>query len=174
MLSLRGLTNGFFARGGSDEFHRAAGLDHARAVTGGDVDDPAALAIAGFVLNLLSGDSDAALAAADRALTINGSCASALYLSAQINAFAGRPSVASACAQRALRLSPFDFLTYEAHLALGTAALQEGRYEDAASHYARGAEQSPEQLKLFSSGYRSGACGPVRRRQSSGSTGVGA
>ena len=133
-----------FARGGSDEFHRAAGLDHARAVTGGDVDDPAALAIAGFAHILLSGDSDAALAAADRALTINGSCASALYLSAQINAFAGRPSAASACAQRALRLSPFDVLAYEAHLALGTAALQEDRYEDAVSHYASAVRSNPQ------------------------------
>jgi adenylate cyclase len=132
-----------FARGGSDEFHRAAGLDHARAVTGSGGEDPYALAIAGFVLILLSGDRDGALAAADRAMTINASCASALYLSAQINAFAGRPSAASACAKRALRLSPFDYLTYEAHLALGTAALQEGRYEDAASHYAASVRSNP-------------------------------
>ena len=131
-----------FARGGSDEFHRAAGLDHARAVISG-ADDASALAIAGFVLVLLSGDQEGALAAADRALAINPFSASTLYLTAQINAFSGRPSVASACAQRALRLSPFDFLAYEAHLALGTAALQEEEYEDAVAHYAASVRSNP-------------------------------
>lgn len=46
-------------------------------------------------------------------------------------------------AQRALRLGPFDFLDYEAHLALGTAASQEEEYEDAVSHYAASVRSNP-------------------------------
>ena len=41
---------------------------------------------------------------------------------------------------RALRLSPFDPRAYEAHLALGMAAVSEGRYEDAVGCFARGFE----------------------------------
>ena len=97
-----------FARGGSDEFHREASLDHARAVISG-AGDASALAIAGFVLFLLSGDRDGALAAADRALTINPFSASTLYLTAQSNAFtavqASRAFRATCAPARPFRLS---------------------------------------------------------------------
>jgi adenylate cyclase len=46
--------------------------------------------------------------------------------------------------EREIRVSPFDFPTYEAQLVLGTAALQEGRYEDAASHYASAVRSNPQ------------------------------
>ena len=52
-------------------------------------------------------------------------------------------------ASRALRLSPFDPLAFEAHLALGEAALQDGRYDDAASCFASAARAKPS----FSTAY---------------------
>ena len=68
------------------------------------------------------------------------SCATALYLGAQANALAGHPETATSFANRALRLSPFDPLAFEAHMALGEAALLEARYDDAASCFARAAQ----------------------------------
>jgi hypothetical protein len=46
-------------------------------------------------------------------------------------------------ANRALRLSPFDSRAFEAHLALGTAAISEGNTDYAVSCFARGSEINP-------------------------------
>jgi adenylate cyclase len=75
--------------------------------------------------------SDAATSAIERALSLNASCATALYMGAHIYAFRGNPVVATAHAERAPRLSPFDPLLYEAHLALALASLQAERYDEA-------------------------------------------
>ena len=61
-------------------------------------------------------------------------------LGAQANALAGHPEKATSFANRALRLSPFDPLAFQAHMALGEAALLEARYEDAAACFARAAQ----------------------------------
>jgi TolB-like protein/class 3 adenylate cyclase/tetratricopeptide (TPR) repeat protein len=132
-----------FARTGLNEVDRVAGLSHARWVIGSSTDDPTALAIAGFVTALLSGGHEAALNAVERALTSNPSCATALYLAAQVHGIVGHSDKATAYANRALRQSPFDFLVHEAYVALGNAALTETRYEDAASFYANAAQSSP-------------------------------
>ena len=79
-----------FARGGFEEAHRVAGLQHARSVIASTTDDATALAIAGFVTILLNSDPETALSAVERALAINASSATALYLAAQIHAFTGR------------------------------------------------------------------------------------
>lgn len=127
-------------------FRRGApgtGLSLARSVVVSSTDDAAALAIAAFVVVLLSGDRDTAINAAERALAFNPSCATALYLGAQIHAFAGHPDIATSYAERALRLSPFDFLAYEAHMAEGMGAIQQSRFAEAASHYARAIQNCP-------------------------------
>jgi adenylate cyclase len=126
-----------FARDGFDEAEKLAALQHARKAAASGTDDATALAIAGFVLTLLSKDSEAGLSAIDRALALNPSCATALYLGGLANALSGYTAPAIALSQRALRLSPFDFLAYEAHLALGIAAVMEDRFEDAVGHYRR-------------------------------------
>ena len=123
-----------FARGGFDEANRLAALKHARLVTAGATDDATALAVAGFVITMLESDRATGLTSTERALTLNPSCATAMYLGAMTNAFAGRPAVAVSLAERALRLSPFDVLAYQAHVARGAAAMQERRYADAAAH----------------------------------------
>ena len=120
-----------YSRGGFQAANKEAALRHARAALVGGTDDATALAIAGFVTTMLSQDREAGLSAIERALTLNPSCATALYLGAITNAFAGHPAAATAQANRALRLSPFDLLVYLAYLALGVAAVQEGRHDDA-------------------------------------------
>jgi len=137
------LPSDFFESAGFDEVERTAGLSHARFVTArgtaSGTDDATALAVAGLVVNLLSKDYEAALSAIERALSLNGSCAAALYFGALIYAFAGRPAAAVSNANRALRLSPFDPAIFQAHLALGLAALRRRSsrpFRSARAHFA--------------------------------------
>ena len=132
-----------FARAGFGEADKTAALFHSRATIASSTDDATALAVAGFVMSMIakngSGDHEAALGAIERALSLNTSCATALYLGAQAHAMAGHRENATSFANRALRLSPFDPLAFEAHMALGEAALLEARYESAASCFAMAA-----------------------------------
>jgi adenylate cyclase len=133
-----------FARSGLKEVDRVRALSHAHWVIGSTTDDAAALAMAGYVISLLSRDHEAALNAIDRALVSNPSCATALYLAAQAHSFAGYSDKAAAYANRALRQSPFDLLVHEAHVALGIAAIHEARYEEARAFFARAVQSSPK------------------------------
>ena len=87
----------------------------------------------------LGRDYETALSAIARALAVNPSCATAHFFGAQINAFCGDPAAATAHAERALRLSPLDSLAFVADFSLGLVALHEGRYDAAASSFARAA-----------------------------------
>jgi adenylate cyclase len=129
-----------FTRGGLDKADKDAALFHARAAIASDIDDAAALAVAGWIIIVLTKEHEMALNAIERALTLNASCATAHYFAALVNAFADRPAVAAVHANRALRLSPFDPSAFEAHLALGMGALGEANYDEAASCFARGAQ----------------------------------
>jgi tetratricopeptide (TPR) repeat protein len=115
-------------------------LHHANAALKSSTDDAAALAIAGFVISLLSKDHGAGLNAIDRALSINPSCATALYLAAITNAISGHSPQAREHARRALRLSPFDLLVYLAYFAQGFASIQEERYEEATKYLVQAME----------------------------------
>ena len=120
-----------FAHGGGfDEADKFAGLRHARAALANDVDDATALAVGAMVIGLLGKDVDAALNAIERALSCNSSSAVAYYFGAQLNAWSGNAVTGTTYARRALRLSPFDPLTYVAHLAFAIAAFAEGRYDE--------------------------------------------
>ena len=61
----------------------------------------------------------------------------ALYVGTLIHALAGHSAEALACADRALRLSPFDVMAYQAHMARGVVAISESRFDDAATHYSK-------------------------------------
>ena len=143
-----------FARAGMHEADKNAALRHARAALAGGTDDTTALAVAGFVSFLLGSEQEAALSAIDRALALNASCATALYLGAQAHALAAHSEKATTFAHRALRLSPFDPLAFEAHMALGEAALLDERYEGAASCFARAAQSNTSfSTAYFCQGY---------------------
>ena len=73
----------------------------------------------------------------------------ALFFGAHINAFNGDPAIVSTYAQRALRLSPFDLFSYEAHNALGLAAIDEARYDEASSHFANSIQANSRFSTLY-------------------------
>jgi adenylate cyclase len=129
-----------FTRGGFDEADKSAALVHARIAIDSDIDDAAALAVAGWVIIVLTKEHEMALGAIERALSLNASCATAHYFAGLVNAFAGQPEAAVFHANRALRLSPFDPSAFEAHLAIGMAAIGEAKYDEAATCFARGAQ----------------------------------
>ena len=134
---------------GSTRLTRCAGLRHARAAIASGTDDATALAVAAFVIAILGKDHEAALSAIERALSLNPSSATALYLGALIHASSGNSAAATTYANRALRLSPFDPVAFVAHVALGHVAFQEARYDEAASCYAKAVQANPR----FSSYY---------------------
>ena len=138
-----------FMRGGFDEADKIAGLRHARIAIASGTDDATALATAAFVIGYLSKDHKAALSAIERALSLNPSSAAALYWGALIHAYSGNSAAATAYANRALRLSPFDPVAFVAHAALGHVAVHEARYDEAASHYAKAVQANPHFSTLY-------------------------
>ncbi len=118
-------------------------LEHARVAVASNVDDASALSVGAVVIGLLGKDLRGALNAIERALSFNPSSAAAHFFGAQLFAWSGDPVTATAYAQRALRLSPFDPLVYAAHVALAVAAFQEGRYDEAATYWAKCAQAFP-------------------------------
>jgi adenylate cyclase len=122
-------------------------------------------------MNFLNAEHDEALGAIDRGVSLNPSCASALYMSAHAHAVSGDSAAARALASRALSLSPFDLLSFEAHMALGASAICEARYDDAVACFARARRTNAS----FSSSYffqamalalagRTGESAPLVRR----------
>ena len=101
------------------------------------------------MIALLGKEYEAALSAIERAVTLNSSCATALYVGAITNAVSGFPTAAISQSNRALRLSPFDLLVYTAHLSQGIAAVQEARYDEAAACLAKSVQANPRLSSLY-------------------------
>jgi TolB-like protein/Flp pilus assembly protein TadD len=159
-----------FTREGFNKARSDGALRHARTVIAGNPQDATVLAVAGFVVRFI-GSPETGNATIDRALALNPSSATALYLGAQSHALSGDIVAAAAFADRGLQLSPFDPLAFEAHLGLGEAALAEERFDDAAACFRRVVHCNPN----FSTGYffqgmalalggRAAKAGPVVRR----------
>ena len=138
---------------GRDEADKIAGLRHARAAIASGTDDATALAVAAFVMGILSKDYKAAVSVIERALSLNPSSAAAHYWGALIHASSGNFAAVTAHANRALRLSPFDPVAFVAHIALGHVAVLRGSLRRSGVTLCQGgAGQSPLQLALFLSG----------------------
>ncbi len=80
----------------------------ARSALADSPDDPTVLRCAGFVLGYLGRDLDAARAALDRALVLNGNSAAVLTFSGWVHNWRGEFSAARDEFARAIRLSPLD------------------------------------------------------------------
>ena len=133
----------FVHDGRFDEADKTSGIRHARSAIASGVDDATALAVAAITVAHLEKNFDASLDAIERALSHNASCAAALFFGGEILAWKGESAAATAYAQRALRLSPFDPLAYAAHIAMATAAIHEDRYDDAAAFFGKAAQAIP-------------------------------
>jgi tetratricopeptide (TPR) repeat protein len=121
----------FYLRFGRGEEDRKAAVEHARAAVASGSDDATALGMAGFVIATDEHDRTTALNVFDRALTLSNSNIFALCCSALVLALLGKHEHAVERAQRALRLSPFDFLNYLAYNALAITYLAAGQHETA-------------------------------------------
>jgi TolB-like protein len=137
-------------RGSFEQADIIAGVGHAQAALALGGDDATALAIAGFVMLMLGHDFATASGAVARALTLNPSCALALYKGAMIHSFCGEAALAEDHANRALRLSPFDFVSFEAYVALGQVRFRARRYDEAAQFFAKGLQANPRFSALYS------------------------
>ncbi len=133
-----------FTHRGFDETEKAAAMRHARASTANEVDDATALAIGAYVIGLLGKDTPSALEAIERALTFNPSSAAAHFIGGFLYAWSGDPVRGTDLAKRALLLSPFDPLTYQAHLAFGVATFHQARYEESAQWWERCSRANPK------------------------------
>jgi TolB-like protein/tetratricopeptide (TPR) repeat protein len=138
-----------FTRGGFHKLDKEAALEHARKALVSSTDDSTALAIAGFVVAMLDREYEAGLAANRRALEINHSCATAMYLGAITSAFAGRPHDAIALADRASRTSPLDILSYQAHFAKAIAAVTLDAPLDSLRDFDAAIQANPELSSLY-------------------------
>jgi adenylate cyclase len=138
-----------YYRGGFNEADAAAGMRHARAAVTHGGDDATALAIAAMPLLHFGHDFEAASGAIARALAVNGSSATALYLGAHIHAYHGDAVLAEDYAARATRLSPFDALAFEGHYAPGLVRIRERRFDDAAANLGRAVQANPRFSWLY-------------------------
>jgi adenylate cyclase len=124
-----------FLRGGFNEADKIEGERHARLALAHGSDDSMALSLAALVILHLGHDFDAASAAISRALSLNPSCA-AFYWGAHIHGVSGDLAIAEDYANRALRLSPFDPISFNAYLSLGCIRARQRRFDDAAAFFA--------------------------------------
>ncbi len=138
-----------FRGAGRDEVDRTEAVRHARLAIALGTDDATALATAALVVLHLARDFEEASGAIARALSLNASCATALYWGAHIHALSGDPDLAEDYANRALRLSPFDPLSHEGQIALGTVRILHRRYDDAAAHFAKAVQANPRFSVLY-------------------------
>jgi TolB-like protein/class 3 adenylate cyclase len=120
-----------FFRGGHRAKDKAEAVRHARAVMASATDDALALAIAAFVVAMLTHDYESAIGTVDRALLLNGNSALTLGFSAMTEANAGRYEAAIEHGLRAIHLSPLDPMNYHPYLGMGFAYLFSGRNEEA-------------------------------------------
>jgi TolB-like protein len=131
--------NLFRLRGFNKENHDAA-MRHARAAVAYGRDDATALALGAFVISITEHDHATAFDALEQALAISPSSSFALIFGSAALAYAGEAERAIDWAERGLRISPFDRMSYLSYHALAVAHFLRGRYDQAA-HAARRAAQ---------------------------------
>ena len=132
-----------FARAGFREENRSAAMRHAHAAIAQGSDDAIALAMAGFVMGIVGHDHAAASEALEASLALSPSSAITYFFGSVVMGWAGEAARAVEWGERALRLSPFDPLTYAPCMGLALGHFQSGRYEEAASAARKGIQSNP-------------------------------
>lgn len=121
-----------FVRGGAHEENRIGAARHAHAAIANGRDDATALALGGFAIGLVAHDREAACRAFEAALALSPSCSFAYGFGSVVMATGGDADRGIEWGERALRLSPFDPLSYGPLLALAFGHFQRAEYEAAA------------------------------------------
>jgi TolB-like protein/Tfp pilus assembly protein PilF len=132
-----------YLRAGLTEEARLAALRHAHIAIATGGDDASALAVAAFIIGIFERDYETAFNAFDRSLTLSPSSALAFGLSSLIRAWSGDGAAAIEHAERALRLNPFDPLSYNPYNALTYAHFFAGRFDEAASAAGMATQANP-------------------------------
>lgn len=121
-----------FARGGAREENRLGAARHAHAAIAHGRDDAIALSLGGFVMGLVAHDRNAARQAFEAALALSPSCALTYIFGSVVLAFAGDADRGIEWGERALRLSPFDPMSYAPWFSIALGRFQRAEYEAAA------------------------------------------
>jgi adenylate cyclase len=132
-----------YLRGGLVEEDRLAALRHARIAIAAGRDDATALALAAFIVGIFERDYETAFNAFDRSLALNPSSALAFGLSSLIRAWNGDGATAVEHAERALRLSPFDPLSFNAYNGTAYAHYFAGQFDEAARAASMATQANP-------------------------------
>jgi len=132
-----------YLRGGLATKERLAALSHARIALATGGDDATALALAAFIVGIFEHDYETALNAFDKAFSLNPSSALAFGLSSIIRAWNGDSATAIEHAELALRLSPFDPMSFNAYNGLAYAQFFAGRCDEAASAASMATQANP-------------------------------
>jgi len=138
-----------FVRGGFGQEDAASAMRHARAALAHGGDDATALAVAALTVLHVGHDFEAASGAIARAVSLNGSCATAFYFGAHVHGLSGDPAIAEDYAARALRLSPFDPFSFMALYSLAMVRVREGRYDEAAALGSQSVQANPRFSTLY-------------------------
>lgn len=120
-----------FARGGAHEENRLGAVRHAHAAIAHGRDDAIALSLGGFAMGMVAHDRQAARQAFEAALALSPSCALTYIFGSVVLALAGDADRGIEWGERALRLSPFDPISYGPLLSITLSRLARGEYEAA-------------------------------------------
>jgi len=132
-----------YLRGGLRDEDRVAGLYHARAAIEAGADDAGTLATAGFCIGLIAHEYTTAMEVIDRALTLTAASALGLSFGSVILGHAGDAVRAIDYGERALRISPPDFMTFLGYAGLVLAHYVAGDNEASAAAGSRAAQANP-------------------------------
>jgi adenylate cyclase len=127
---------------------RAKSASHARRALEMAGEDSTALAYAGFALLIAEKDVGGARSALDKAVALNPNSATAYGYRAGVLAMSGENEHAIQDANRALRLSPLDPMSYQAQVALAIASIGLRHYDEAAAWAHKAIEGAPPRYPM--------------------------
>jgi adenylate cyclase len=132
-----------FVRGAKHENNRQGAIHHAHMALTHGRDDAMAMTLAAFNIGIIEHDREVAREAFETSIALSPSLAFTYIWGGIVMGVAGEAERAIEWGERALRLSPFDPLSWGAWLALFHGHFLQGRYEDAANAARKAIQGNP-------------------------------
>ena len=132
-----------YLRGGMQRDNYEKSIRHAHAALEHGAGDAMALALAGFTIGMIEHDRKLMDEAFERALALSPSCAFVYAFGCIPVAYGGDAERAIDWSERAIRLSPLDFMTYIPHGMICFANFLRGRHEEAEVSGRRAVQLAP-------------------------------